>query len=339
MTKLPQPLAITALGAISAVGSNAPQTCTSIRAGLIGASEHSYYVSITKDPGWDEEEPLIAASVPLVDPELDGSERLRELAIPALLELASQAGLKRGDLGESALLVALPSLDEDVQRWELPGNFVDRLCTDTGLGFKTVHENQSGRTGIFELLAEASRLLAANDHSYCWLLGVDSYLSEHRMTLWDQNWRLRSERNTDGFIPGEAAGALLVETLEHAHARSACTLATIEAMAFADETQPQTSQQASTGTGLCDVLAPVIPGKIVAVGVANNGNTNREFAVARYNTDGSLDSTFGVGGKVTTDFFGSYDLAYSVAIQNDGRIVVAGTARYSPVHGRFRRNE
>ncbi|MEQ4720651.1 hypothetical protein [Nonomuraea sp. B19D2] len=59
-------------------------------------------------------------------------------------------------------------------------------------------------------------------------------------------------------------------------------------------------------------------GKIVVV-----GRTNSLFALARYNSDGSLDSGFGVGGKVTTDFGGD-DEANAVALQADGKIVVAG---------------
>jgi uncharacterized delta-60 repeat protein len=46
--------------------------------------------------------------------------------------------------------------------------------------------------------------------------------------------------------------------------------------------------------------------------------------VVRYNTDGSLDTTFDSDGKVTTAIGSSDDLAYSVAIQADGKIVAAG---------------
>ena len=44
----------------------------------------------------------------------------------------------------------------------------------------------------------------------------------------------------------------------------------------------------------------------------------------RYNTDGSLDTSFDSDGKVTTDFGSANDYARSVAIQSDGKIVVAG---------------
>jgi uncharacterized delta-60 repeat protein len=50
------------------------------------------------------------------------------------------------------------------------------------------------------------------------------------------------------------------------------------------------------------------------------------MGVARYNPDGSLDDTFGDGGKVVTDFAGDDDGAYAVGIQEDGKIVVAGYA-------------
>src|SRR5262245_4675492 len=51
-----------------------------------------------------------------------------------------------------------------------------------------------------------------------------------------------------------------------------------------------------------------------------------DFALARYNSNGTLDTTFGTGGKVTTDFADPNDQAESVAVQPDGRIVVAGAA-------------
>ena len=61
-------------------------------------------------------------------------------------------------------------------------------------------------------------------------------------------------------------------------------------------------------------------GKIVVAGVSNDN-----FALARYTTAGEFDTSFDGDGKLTTDF-GSVDGAYSVAIQSDGKIVVAGVS-------------
>jgi len=68
-------------------------------------------------------------------------------------------------------------------------------------------------------------------------------------------------------------------------------------------------------------------GKIVAAGWLFDETANVDFAVARYGVDGSLDETFGLHGKVRTDFFGLDDVANAIALQPDGKIVVAGTAR------------
>jgi uncharacterized delta-60 repeat protein len=71
-------------------------------------------------------------------------------------------------------------------------------------------------------------------------------------------------------------------------------------------------------------------GKIVVTGFNNFGGTNtNDFAVVRYNTNGSLDTSFGTLGKVTTDFGSSNDVPTSLAIQSDGKIVVAGSSSYN----------
>jgi uncharacterized delta-60 repeat protein len=70
-------------------------------------------------------------------------------------------------------------------------------------------------------------------------------------------------------------------------------------------------------------------GKIVVAGLVRLSSEDFDFALARYNRDGSLDTSFGDGGKVTTDFFGFSDTASAVAIQPGGKIVVAGSAQVS----------
>ena len=74
--------------------------------------------------------------------------------------------------------------------------------------------------------------------------------------------------------------------------------------------------------------------KVVVAGFAySNGSGSREFAVVRYNDDGSLDDTFGAGGKVMTDIGGAGldDTVNAVAIQPNDKIVVAGTTAVDAV--------
>ena len=67
-------------------------------------------------------------------------------------------------------------------------------------------------------------------------------------------------------------------------------------------------------------------GKIILVG-RTWVNYAEDFAIARYNLNGQLDTSFNGNGKVTTDF-GEGEKANAVAIQPDGRIVVAGSGGY-----------
>ena len=72
-------------------------------------------------------------------------------------------------------------------------------------------------------------------------------------------------------------------------------------------------------------------GKIVAVGTTQHPTTfDDQFALARYTRDGSLDTSFGTGGKVTTEFGVKFNGAGAVEIQGDGKIVVAGGAAGGP---------
>lgn len=61
--------------------------------------------------------------------------------------------------------------------------------------------------------------------------------------------------------------------------------------------------------------------KVIAAGT----NTD-DFIVARYGTDGSLDTSFSSDGQVTIDMDGAADLAFDAAVQADGKIVIAGSA-------------
>lgn len=81
-----------------------------------------------------------------------------------------------------------------------------------------------------------------------------------------------------------------------------------------------------------DDLALQADGKIVAAGSGFPEEVRPvDFALARYNRDGTLDTTFGAGGRVLTTFAqNSIDRANALAIQPDGKIVVAGSTRSGP---------
>ena len=90
------------------------------------------------------------------------------------------------------------------------------------------------------------------------------------------------------------------------------------------------------GSEAAHALVLQLDGKILAAGGETLFVTQANFKLARYNSDGSLDSTFGPGGKVTTDFFGNFDQANGLALQADGKILCAGVAsRSTPAFNNF----
>lgn len=79
-------------------------------------------------------------------------------------------------------------------------------------------------------------------------------------------------------------------------------------------------------------------GKILVAGAANTTTNNYDFAIARLLSDGSLDTDFGSGGKtvVAFDLGGNFDdQAQALALQSDGKILVAGFARATSTGGDY----
>ncbi|HRO42525.1 MAG TPA: T9SS type A sorting domain-containing protein [Flavipsychrobacter sp.] len=85
-----------------------------------------------------------------------------------------------------------------------------------------------------------------------------------------------------------------------------------------------------SGSGIvhCSAVGIQPDGKILVVGGPVYGNVNlKDFLVLRYNANGSLDSSFDGDGELVTDFdLGSDDFGYELAIQTEGKIIVAGAS-------------
>ena len=74
---------------------------------------------------------------------------------------------------------------------------------------------------------------------------------------------------------------------------------------------------------MVSIITVQADGKILVAGFSHNGS-NDDFALVRYNSDGSLDTTFDGDGMVTTAIGPGYDYANSVTVQADGKVLVAG---------------
>lgn len=93
----------------------------------------------------------------------------------------------------------------------------------------------------------------------------------------------------------------------------------------------------SEGFNFANSVAIQPDSKIIVAGGTGSGESAEfaDFALARYNSDGSLDASFGSGGHITTDFFGHFDIINAIVLQPDGRIVAAGSADVIPLVSDF----
>jgi uncharacterized delta-60 repeat protein len=82
----------------------------------------------------------------------------------------------------------------------------------------------------------------------------------------------------------------------------------------------------SAGNDVGSGIAVQSDGKIVVVGTRDDGSGDSDFAVARFNTDGSLDATFNGTGLVTTSFSAGNDVGSGIAVQSNDQIVVVGSS-------------
>ena len=69
-------------------------------------------------------------------------------------------------------------------------------------------------------------------------------------------------------------------------------------------------------------------GKLVVVASAGSANGGVDFGTTRYNSDGTLDASFGTAGRVVTNIGGDNDLPFAVAQQADGKLLVGGQYQF-----------
>ena len=195
-------VAVTAAGMVTAVGFNQSSSCAAIRAGISGIREVNL---------WDAEsgEYLTGGKVDLPH-WWEGVGKLAELVVPAIEEcLRKAAGIPRHEI-PILLGVAPPDrphrlrhldeqiLDEVEYRLDLPHHQESRVIAQGNVS--GAHALRQARTLMQRFLLPA-----------CIVCGVDSYLQQNVMEAYMEERRILTPRNSNGFIPGEAGCAVLVE--------------------------------------------------------------------------------------------------------------------------------
>jgi 3-oxoacyl-[acyl-carrier-protein] synthase I len=194
------PLAVINTGVVSAVGLSALATCAAIRAKVTNSSETRFVDSAGE---W-----ITACRVPLEGP-WAGATKLSTMAAMAIEECLRD--VPRRERPQIPLLLCVA---ERSRPGRLPG-LDDRLPRNIGEQLGVRWSDQStvialGRAGVGVALQQARRLVYESNSPFVIIAGADSLLTWPQLCFFEQNDRLLTASNSNGFIPGEAAGALLI---------------------------------------------------------------------------------------------------------------------------------
>ncbi len=254
-------MVVTALGCHSAVGLGVDQTCAAIRAGISRLRLHEQFLPLL--PEWAEAappEPVKYSPAPGLPERVGLERRLVALAAAAVADLVPQSHLPRAAFRTVRLLLALP----EQSRQGIPDVNADRVALglrkSTSLqcahGLEAFH---AGHAAALLALDAARQQITRDTSAQCLLVAADSNVLDANLNWLDESWRLKSQRNVDGFIPGEAGVAMLLEGADAAARRGAPVLARVTGIGIDEESNPQTSDSASTGTGLARAIEQACP--------------------------------------------------------------------------------
>ena len=198
-----KPIRILTAGMVTGVGLDAPSSCAAMRCGITGFVETGFMFG----GEW-----LIGSPVPL-DEAWRGREKLLQMVVPAIEEcLAAASSPNTSDV---PLLLCVAEDDRPGRLDGLDASFLSDVQARLGVLF---HERSelitTGRIGGVTALDRARRLLEEEQLEQCIIAGVDSLLVARSLSAYDTARRLQTATNSDGFIPGEGAAAVLVGVSE-----------------------------------------------------------------------------------------------------------------------------
>lgn len=201
-----QPLAVANTGLVTSIGLNAPAACAAMRGGLTNPSETRFINSMG--------EYIFGHAVPLTQ-QWRGRQRLLRMASMAAAECLMDVERERWN--EIPLLLCVAEEDRPGRATGLDGQFIDELCA--AMDAKFAEQSRVvpyGRASAAVALLQARRLIYEAAKPAVLIVAVDSLLTWPTLREFDRQRRLLATANSNGFLPGEGAAAVLLTKPEQA---------------------------------------------------------------------------------------------------------------------------
>lgn len=195
-----QPLAIKGCGMVTGVGLDAPSSCAAIRAAIDNFQETRFM-----DAGGEW---IMGCEVPLEEP-WRGTRKLAKMLARALQECA--ASDPQLNLEQVPVIICLAEKERPGRVEHLGSRVFFETQQELGIRF---HEKSElldhGRVGAMVALRMARKMIYEQKIEKVIIAGVDSLLNAPALRAYEERERLLTSQNSNGFIPGEAAAAIIV---------------------------------------------------------------------------------------------------------------------------------
>jgi 3-oxoacyl-[acyl-carrier-protein] synthase-1 len=185
----------------------APATAAAVRAGVAGFAKHPFVVDTAGNR-------MIVAAAPYLGPDVAGSDRLAELAAPAAVEAVSAFAAAPGGKPPVPVYVGLPPVRPGRGK-DLPAVVLSRVRAELAAACPVarVEAIETGHAAGAMAVKAAWEAIRAGAAEFALAGGVDSYFEPETLEWQEANDQVHSaapENNEYGFIPGEAAGFVLL---------------------------------------------------------------------------------------------------------------------------------
>lgn len=259
----PTRLQIVGLGASTPIGRNVWASAAAARAGVCGFSEHPYMIDTAG-------EPMRIARAPWLDIGVEGVDRYAELLCPAIDEaLGAVVSPGAGPQPRLGLALALPPARPG-QPPTLADDLLKRIGERHGGRFANPHCFEVGHAAAHLALDAAAKACVSGSIDACLIGGVDSYLAPETLEWIESCDQLHGGgplNNAWGFIPGEAAGAILVGTPGFAQRQRLEAFGEVVGMGLGVETKLIKTDAVCVGEGLTQAfrsaLQALAPGELI----------------------------------------------------------------------------
>jgi 3-oxoacyl-[acyl-carrier-protein] synthase I len=236
------PFSIIGAGMLSGVGLSASASCAAIRGGIKNFAETRFVSS--------EGDNIIGSEVPFEEL-WRGLPRLAKLSASAIRDCSATSPQLPEQYAQMPLILCLAEDERPGRLPGLDGTLLQDIEKEAGL---IPHPHScviaQGRVGGVVALRRAQKLMEEHHHPYITLVGVDTYLIGPTLSAFERRHRLLTRSNSNGFIPGEAAVAVLLARSE----RHAETALDCRGLGFARESATIESDAPLRGDGMVSAI-------------------------------------------------------------------------------------